>query len=46
MNLTLEGKYMSNDWEEIDTVETEDEKEQIEYEYSMAFGEGWKFRWV
>ena len=43
--LNLWGRYNGRDWEHIDSVECEEQKEEVLAEYRMAFGSGWSFRW-
>jgi hypothetical protein len=49
--LNLWGLYQGNEWtpvdawEHIDSVESEDLKEEVLAEYQMAFGPGWVFEW-
>ena len=45
MRNNLWARLDGGDWEWIDEVENEDEKESILQEYKMAFGDGWAFRW-
>ena len=38
----ISGKYLNEEWEEIDTAEDKKEAEYLVKEYRMAYGKDWK----